>query len=93
MDSFLDLFDPGTSPPTNSDVWPEDDDATRLPPEPQMGNVEYKLKLINPSKLRFEHLVTQVSQSKLFFFNNVSHCSLWILMLLLVKMASQRGSW
>lgn len=63
MDSFLDLFDPGTSPPANCDVWPEDDDATRLPPEPQMGNIEYKLKLINPSKLRFEHLVTQVSKN------------------------------
>jgi hypothetical protein len=64
MDSFLDLFDPGTSPPSNCDVWPaeDNDDVTaRLPPEPQMGNVEYKLKLINPSKLRFEHLVTQVS--------------------------------
>lgn len=58
----MDLFDPGTSPPTNCDVWPEDedDDDSRLPPEPQMGNVEYKLKLISPSKLRFEHLVTQV---------------------------------
>ena len=31
-----------------------------LPPEPQIGNIEYKLKLINPSKQRFEHLVTQV---------------------------------
>lgn len=31
-----------------------------LPPEPQLGNVEYKLKLVNPSKQRFEHLVTQM---------------------------------
>ncbi|XP_052861170.1 GTP-binding protein 2 isoform X2 [Anopheles cruzii] len=31
-----------------------------LPPEPQLGNIEYKLKLINPSKQRFEHLVTQM---------------------------------
>lgn len=46
MDSFLGLFDPG--------------EETQLPPEPQLGNVEYKLKLVNPSKLRFEHLVTQV---------------------------------
>ncbi|XP_050543928.1 GTP-binding protein 2 [Daktulosphaira vitifoliae] len=61
MDSFLDLFDPGSSSLTSCDVWPEDDAlATHLPPEPQMGNVEYKLKLINPSKLRFEHLVTQL---------------------------------
>ena len=32
----------------------------RLPPEPEQGNVEYKLKLINPSNERFEHLVTQM---------------------------------
>lgn len=31
-----------------------------LPPEPQAGNIEYKLKLINPTKQRFEHLVTQM---------------------------------
>jgi len=31
-----------------------------LPPEPQLGNIEYKLKLVNPSRQRFEHLVTQV---------------------------------
>lgn len=37
-----------------------DFDQGMLPPEPQLGNVEYKLKLINPSKQRFEHLVTQM---------------------------------
>ncbi|RWS10453.1 GTP-binding protein 2-like protein [Dinothrombium tinctorium] len=31
-----------------------------LPPECADGNVEYKLKLINPSQSRFEHLVTQM---------------------------------
>lgn len=31
-----------------------------LPPEAAEGNVEYKLKLINPSQARFEHLVTQM---------------------------------
>lgn len=31
-----------------------------LPPEPQMGNVEYKLKLVNPGESRLEHLVTQM---------------------------------
>lgn len=31
-----------------------------LPPEPQLGNIEYKLKLVNPTKQRFEHLVTQM---------------------------------
>ncbi|KAG8249734.1 GTP-binding protein 2 [Homalodisca vitripennis] len=48
MDSFLGLFDPGEG------------EETQLPPEPQLGNVEYKLKLVNPSKHRFEHLVTQL---------------------------------
>ena len=39
---------------------PVDDDYTYLPPEPQMGNIEYKLKLVNPSATRLEHLVTQM---------------------------------
>lgn len=38
----------------------DDDQEERLPPEPEQGNVEYKLKLINPSSQRFEHLVTQM---------------------------------
>lgn len=42
----------------NSSV--DDDHEERLPPEPEQGNVEYKLKLINPSSQRFEHLVTQM---------------------------------
>lgn len=37
-----------------------DFDSGSLPPEPQLGNIEYKLKLINPSAQRFEHLVTQM---------------------------------
>lgn len=37
-----------------------DFDQGILPPEPQLGNIEYKLKLISPSKHRFEHLVTQM---------------------------------
>jgi len=43
-----------------------DDDAldatspSSLPPEVESGNVEYKLKLVNPSDSRFEHLVTQM---------------------------------
>jgi len=39
---------------------PIDDDYNYLPPEPQMGNIEYKLKLVNPSATRLEHLVTQM---------------------------------
>ncbi len=31
-----------------------------LPPEPQLGNIEYKLKLVNPTRQRLEHLVTQM---------------------------------
>ena len=39
---------------------PVDDDYTYLPPEPQMGNIEYKLKLVNPTQQRLQHLVTQM---------------------------------
>merc|ERR1719495_677595 len=39
---------------------PVDDDYTYLPPEPQMGNIEYKLKLVNPSATRLQHLITQM---------------------------------
>jgi hypothetical protein len=91
MDSFISLFDPGTSdePPVSTvssptesqgpsftsqqgfDVSPivlgfNNNEGERnssikdLPPEPQLGNIEYKLKLVNPSRQRFEHLVTQV---------------------------------
>lgn len=59
MDSFLNLFDPADGVNNNNHVT---NLATQnaLPPEPQVGNIEYKLKIINPSKQRFEHLVTQV---------------------------------
>lgn len=30
-------------------------DFNSLPPEPQQGNVEYKLKLVNPTSQRFVH--------------------------------------
>lgn len=33
---------------------------TNLPPEVERGNIEYKLKLIDPTPVRFEHLVTQM---------------------------------
>ena len=32
----------------------------QLPPEVEKGNIEYKLKLIDPTPARFEHLVTQM---------------------------------
>lgn len=43
----------------SSELWSQDD-KNRLPPEPTLGNVEYKLKLINPTDIRFERLVSQV---------------------------------
>lgn len=56
MDSFLSLFNSN-----GFDIKDEEYNKRKtLPPEPQAGNVEYKLKIINPSKQRFEHLVTQV---------------------------------
>ena len=33
----------------------------QLPSEPQEGNIEYKLKLVNPNHERFKRLVSQVS--------------------------------
>ncbi|XP_064599993.1 GTP-binding protein 2-like [Liolophura sinensis] len=50
MDHLLGIFDNGTDK-----TMPES-----LPPELEEGNVEYKLKLVNPSESRFEHLVTQM---------------------------------
>nr|CAD7404548.1 unnamed protein product [Timema cristinae] len=46
---FLGLFDPDTS---DEYVGHNDNFTNQLPPEPQVGNVEYKLKLISPSKQR-----------------------------------------
>lgn len=69
--TFEDNGNPTVSPvgeePDPSSTVPED-----LPPEPELGNVEYKLKLINPSKSRLEHLVTQVGISNLDFVVNLS---------------------
>lgn len=50
----------GKRPPAESGDMIFDFERGMLPPEPQLGNVEYKLKLVNPSKQRFEHLVTQM---------------------------------
>lgn len=41
---------------SNSEQLPENE----LPPEVEEGNIEYKLKLVNPSPSRLEHLVTQM---------------------------------
>lgn len=53
MSSLVGLFDPSGA--RSDDILPPS-----LPPEPGEGNVEYKLKLVNPSRSRFEHLVTQM---------------------------------
>jgi len=60
MDSFVGLFEPNATGEWAEDTEDQTSIFSQLPPEPQLGNVEYKLKLLNPSKQRFEHLVTQV---------------------------------
>lgn len=68
MDAFLGLYDNGSD---SEDDWIADldglvlTDAKALPPEPQSGNIEYKLKLVNPTEHRIQHLVTQVPESLL----------------------------
>lgn len=54
MESFLSLFDPSPGhDDCNNDKGLEDiDNKDSLPPEPQLGNIEYKLKIVNPSKQR-----------------------------------------
>lgn len=58
MESFISLFDPETDTETASSD--SESIEKKLPPEPQNGNIEYKLKLIEPSKQRLEHLITQL---------------------------------
>jgi hypothetical protein len=68
MDSFCSLFDPsdGQTDETDTETFSSDSESldkvldNHLPPEPQFGNIEYKLKLISPSKQRLDHLVTQL---------------------------------
>lgn len=67
MDSFLSLFDPSDGQTdTDTETFSSDSEPldklfnNHLPPEPQFGNIEYKLKLISPSKQRLDHLVTQL---------------------------------
>ena len=53
---LVDLF--GSESDSSSDG--EFDLEKSLPPEVEKGNIEYKLKLIDPSPTRFERLVTQM---------------------------------
>ena len=55
------LSSPESSSPEESSGSELEQLPDQLPPEPQLGNIEYKLKLVSPSKHRFQHLVTQVS--------------------------------
>lgn len=52
--NFMDLSPSRENPPASACSMSE------LPPEAEEGNIEYKLKLVNPSASRFEHLVTQM---------------------------------
>lgn len=70
MDAFLGLYDNGSD--SDDDEWigqvelgdtsAASNQKKNLPPEPQRGNIEYKLKLVNPTEQRIQHLVTQVSK-------------------------------
>lgn len=54
---LVDLF--GDSDPS-SDEEEQLSSQFCLPPEIEKGNIEYKLKLIDPTPIRLEHLVTQL---------------------------------
>ncbi|KAI4467536.1 elongation factor tu-related [Holotrichia oblita] len=59
MDQFSNIFVPSCH------AYHDDNTALQhldysLPPEPQTGNIEYKLKIVKVSKQRFEHLLTQM---------------------------------
>lgn len=68
---FCSLFDPSSDGQTDetdeTETLSSSDSESidklmdaQLPPEPSDGNIEYKLKLVNPSKQRLDHLVTQM---------------------------------
>lgn len=43
----------------------------QLPSEPQEGNIEYKLKLVNPNHERFKRLVSQVRGDLVKLYKNL----------------------
>lgn len=68
MESFVNLFDPNTCDHCSThSIVDINENESCLPPEPQTGNIEYKLKIINPTKQRFDHLVTQVTKNNFKF--------------------------
>lgn len=59
---LVDLFGDDENSNDKLNVFDEEkiNKLNALPPEVERGNIEYKLKLIDPSPTRFEHLVTQM---------------------------------
>lgn len=59
---LVDLFGDASSSDDDRDDEPSvmSGEENCLPPEVERGNIEYKLKLIAPTPVRFEHLVTQM---------------------------------
>ncbi|CAF3036359.1 unnamed protein product [Rotaria sp. Silwood2] len=55
------LFGPSDDEDDNEQVPRSPFILTGLPPEPQEGNIEYKLKLVDPNPFRLEHLITQMN--------------------------------
>ncbi|XP_037055484.1 GTP-binding protein 2 isoform X2 [Peromyscus eremicus] len=53
-------IDPSSSMWTYEDTHSTGSELLQRVPEAEDGNIEYKLKLVNPSQYRFEHLVTQM---------------------------------
>lgn len=62
MADFIGLFGPSYEEDEEVETSTQvlDDMPDFLPPECAEGNIEYKLKLVNPTQSRFEHLVTQM---------------------------------
>ncbi|XP_005099040.1 GTP-binding protein 2 [Aplysia californica] len=57
MEHLVGMFGPDEQDDQSEEM---DELPSALPPEEEEGNIEYKLKLVNPSEFRVEHLVTQM---------------------------------
>jgi len=61
LDNLVGMFGPDDDCFSDSDQENEIKEfPSELPPEEEEGNIEYKLKLVNPTEFRVEHLVTQM---------------------------------
>lgn len=83
-EAFVGLFDPGTEELEDEELSSSCrtllDEYDCLPPECAEGNIEYKLKLINPSQSRFEHLVTQMKwrlREGMYDFFEIALCTIY----------------